>query len=295
MLPAFVIGLREGVEAALIIGIIAAFLSTRGRRDALRWMWIGVALAASVCLAAGIALRAFEGTLKEEQQATLETIVALIAVVMVSYMIVWMRRHARSLKGDVESQLATALADGSVTALVAMAFLAVFREGLETAVFLLAVFDNPNNAGSSVGGALGGLALAGLLGYALYRGGLRINLAKFFRATGVVLALVVAGLMATAVHTAHEAGWFDVAQGQVIDLSSTIRPDSVQSALATGMLGVQSTPVVAEVVAWFLAAIPLMLFVLWPASSARRQSGRPRYGEEVVMRRTGHLVDGSAL
>ena len=275
MLPAFVIGLREGVEAALIVGIIAAFVTTRGRRDVLRWMWFGVALAAGVCLAAGLARRAFEVTLQEEQQATVETVVALVAVAMVSYMIWWMRRHARGLKGDVESHLATALARGSVTALVAMAFLAVFREGLETAVFLVAVFDNSSSAGSTMGGALVGLALAGALGYALYRGGLRINLAKFFRVTGVVLVLVVAGLMASAAHSAHEAGWFDVAQGRVVDLRSIIKPDSVQSALATGMLGIQPEPVIAEVAAWFLAAVPLMLFVLWPAaprSGAKRRA-----------------------
>ena len=103
---------------------------------------------------------------------------------------------------------------------------------------------------------------------------MRINLAKFFRATGVVLVLVVAGLFASAAHSAHEAGWLNVAQGQIIDLSSIIRPGSVQSALATGMLGIQPKPVLAEVLAWFAAAVPLMLFVLWPASPSSRRSTR---------------------
>ncbi|MEY2434708.1 MAG: high-affinity iron transporter [Acidimicrobiaceae bacterium] len=274
MLPTFVIGLREGVEASLIIGIIAAFLGAHGRRDVLRWMWVGVSLAAGMCLAIGIALRAVEGTLDQRQQESLETVVALVAVCMVSYMIVWMRRHARDLRGEVELHLADALAHGSVKALVAMAFLAVFREGLETAVFLVAVFEHSDNTAAAGGGAIGGLALAVVVGYALYRGGLRINLARFFRATGVVLVLVVAGLLASAAHTAHEASWLNIAQGQVVDLSSFIRPGSVQSALATGMLGIQPRPVVAEVVAWLVAAIPLMLFVLWPSSPRSKRNER---------------------
>lgn len=269
MLPTFVIGLREGVEASLIVGIIAAFLGSQGRRDVLRWVWTGTGLAAGLCLAIGVALRMVEGTLNQQQQESLETIVALVAVCMVSYMIVWMRSHARNLKGDIESHLAGALARGSVRALVFMAFLAVFREGLETAVFLVAVFENSDNTAAASTGAIGGLALAFVIGFALYRGGLHINLAKFFRFTGVVLVLVVAGLLASAAHTAHEAAWLNWGQTEVVDLSSFIRPGSVQSALATGMLGIQPRPVVAEVIAWFAAAIPLMLFVLWPASRSR--------------------------
>ena len=273
MLPTFVIGLREGVEAALIIGIIAAFLGTHGRRDALRWVWAGVAVAAGLCLAIGIALRAFESTLNQRQQETLETVVALIAVAMVSYMIVWMRRNARGLKGEIESSLAGALARGSVMALVVMAFLAVFREGLETAVFLLAVFESSDNTVAAGAGAILGLVVAVVIGFALYKGGLHINLAKFFKVTGVVLVFVVAGLLASAAHTAHEAGLLNSMQEQVADFSSFIRPGSVQSALATGMLGIQPQPVVAEAAAWFLAAIPLLLFVLWPAAGSRRRRG----------------------
>ena len=271
MLPTFVIGLREGVEASLIIGIIAAFLGTQGQARALRWVWMGVGLAVALCVAIGLALGDFEGALSQRQQEQLETVVALVAVGMVSYMIVWMRRHARSLKGEIESHLSSALAQGSIKALVVMAFLAVFREGLETVIFLLAVFQQSDNTAAAGGGALLGLAAAVVVGYALYKGGLRINMAKFFRATGVVLVLVVAGLFAAAAHTAHEAGWLNAAQGQVVDLSSFIEPGSVQSALATGMLGIQPKPVLAEVIAWFAAAIPLMLFVLWPTSSSRRE------------------------
>jgi high-affinity iron transporter len=159
-----------------------------------------------------------------------------------------------------------------VKALVFMAFLAVFREGLETAVFLVAVFENSDNTAAAGSGAILGLAVAFAVGYALYKGGLRINLAKFFRITGVVLVFVVAGLFAQAAHTAHEAGWVNFGQSEVLDLSSFVKPGSIQSALATGMLGIQPKPVAAEVVAWILAAVPLLLFVLWPATPRRRRN-----------------------
>src|SRR5450631_4264113 len=138
MLPAFVIGLREGLEAALIVSIIAAFLRQHGRLDALRWVFAGVLLASALCLAAGIGLHMLERNLPQLEQERLETVVGLVAVAVVTYMVVWMRRHARSIKGALEESAGAALAQGSVVALVAMAFLAVLREGLETAVFLVA-------------------------------------------------------------------------------------------------------------------------------------------------------------
>jgi high-affinity iron transporter len=265
VLPTFVIGLREGVEAALIIGIIAAFLSSQGRRDALRYVWLGVGLAVVLCLAVGIALQVASSELPQRQQEKLETVVALVAVGMVTYMIVWMRQHSRQLKGSIETGVAHALAEGSVKALVVMAFLAVLREGLETAVFLLAVFQNSRDTAASASGALLGLAVAVVVGYLLYKGGLRINLARFFKFTGVVLVLVAAGLVASAAHSAHEAAWLTSMQTQVFDLRWLISPGSVQSAIAAGMFGIQPQPVVAEVVTWLLYAVPVMAFVLWPA------------------------------
>ena len=141
VLPTFVIGLREGLEAALIIGIIATFLAQQGRRDAFRAMWAGVAIAIALCVGVAVALRITEDNLPQRQQEGLETVVGLLAVVMVTSMIIWMRRHARGLKGDLEGKAAAALLAGSVGTLVLMAFLAVLREGFETAVFLLAAFQ----------------------------------------------------------------------------------------------------------------------------------------------------------
>ena len=264
MLPTFVIGLREGLEAALIVGIVAAFLRQRGRRDLLRWVFAGVAASILLCVVVGVLLRLLSQNLPQRQQEGLETVIGLVAVAMVTYMVVWMRRHSRGLKGQLDRAAADALAVGSAWALVVMAFLAVLREGLETVVFLLAAF-NESDSGASAGiGALLGILVAVALGYGIYRGGVRINLSKFFRVTGVVLVLVAAGLVVNALHTAHEAGWLDIGQQRTVDLSSIVRPGSVQASLLTGMLGLQDHPVVIEVIGWLAYLIPVGLYVAWP-------------------------------
>ena len=264
MVPAFVITLREGVEAALIVGIVAAFIVRQGRREALRPMWLGVGLAVTLCAAVGIGLRVAGQDLPDRQQAQLETVVSLIAVGFVTYMIVWMRRHARGLKGALEGEAAMALAAGSAVGLVTMAFLAVLREGFETSVFLLAVFQDTSNPGSAGAGAVLGLAAALVLGAALYGGGARINLARFFRVTGLVLVLVAAGLFAVAMHTAHEAGWLNALQGQAVDLSWLVKPHQASGSLLTGMLGLQPKPTVVEALVYLIYAVPMALYVLWP-------------------------------
>ena len=272
MLPTFVIGLREGLEASLIVGIVAGFLGRQGRPDALRQVWIGVASAVLICVAVGVALQVISAELPQAQQEGLETVIGALAVGMVTYMIVWMRRHARDLKGELEGAAGHALARGSAAALVAMAFLAVLREGFETAVFLLAAFQASTNAALAGTGALLGILLAVLLGYGIYRGGVKLNLARFFRATGVVLVVVAAGLVMTAFHTGHEAGWVNVGQRRVADLSWFVLPGTPVSALLTGMLGIQPYPVLIEVVAWLCYLVPLLAYLLWP--TGRRPTRR---------------------
>ncbi|HVI19647.1 MAG TPA: FTR1 family protein, partial [Gaiellales bacterium] len=180
MLPTFVIGLREGVEAALIVGIIAAFLRQENRMDALRHVWAGVGVAVLLCAAVGVTLHLVDTDLPQRQQEGLETIVGLAAVGMVTFMIVWMRRHARGLRKELERNAAGALAQGSIIALVAMAFFAVLREGFETAVFLVAVFQDSSDTSAAGAGALLGLAVALVLGWLIYKGGVRLNLSRFF-------------------------------------------------------------------------------------------------------------------
>jgi high-affinity iron transporter len=274
LLPTFVIGLREGVEAALIVGIIAAFLRQEERGDALRYVWAGVATAVLLCAAVGVTLQIVNEDLPQRQQEGLETIVSLAAVGIVTCMIVWMRRNARGLRKELERSAAGALARGSIYALVAMAFFAVLREGLETAVFLLAAFQSTANPGAAGAGAVIGLAVAVAIGWGIYKGGVRLNLSKFFRFTAAVLVLVAAGLLAAAAHTAHEAGWLNAFQGQALDLSWLIVPGSVTSSLFTGMLGLQPQPTVAEAAVYILYAVPMLVYVLWPQRSRPRAPAR---------------------
>ncbi|HEU4598242.1 MAG TPA: FTR1 family protein, partial [Solirubrobacterales bacterium] len=198
MIPTFVITLREGVEASLIIGIIAAFLVKEGRRDAMRQMWGGIAIAVALCVGVAVLLEVIGQDLPQKQQESLETVIGLIAVSAVTYMIVWMRRNARGIKATLEGDAATALATGSTFALVGMAFLAVLREGFETSVFLLAAFQHSTDTTAASAGAVLGVVAAVAIGLGLYRGGVRINLTRFFRFTGLVLVFVAAGLLATA-------------------------------------------------------------------------------------------------
>ncbi|MEC3994075.1 iron uptake transporter permease EfeU [Actinacidiphila sp. DG2A-62] len=279
MLPTFVIGLREGLEAALIVGIIASFLGQQGRRDALRKVWIGVGIAVAICVAVAVGLQVWSSDLPQRQQEQLETVVGAIAVVMVSYMVLWMKRHSRDLRKDLEGAAGQALAAGSASALIVMAFLAVLREGFETSVFLLATFNESSNPWYGGSGAALGIVVAAVIGYGIYRGGVRINLSRFFRVTGVVLILVAAGLVATALMTAYEGGWLD--QGsQAFDLSWLVRPGTPVSSVVTGVLGIQPYPNWAMVIGWLVYAVPMTAVVLWPArrkapAAAQRKQPRP--------------------
>ncbi len=280
MIPTFVITLREGVEASLIVGIIAAFLVKEGRQDALRQMWIGVGIAVVLCTAVGVGLNILGEELPQKQQEGLETIVGVVAVATISYMIIWMTRHSRGIKAELEGEAASALANGSTMALVAMAFLAVLREGFETSVFLLAAFQDASNTTAAGAGAVLGLVAALAIGVGLYRGGVRINLSRFFRVTGLVLVFVAAGLLATAAHTANEAGWISSFQGHAVDLTWLVKPGEISESLLTGMLGLRPTMTIAETVLYLGYAIPMALFVLWPRSLRlrRRNSGVPAGG-----------------
>jgi high-affinity iron transporter len=264
MLATFVIGLREGLEAALIVGIVAAFLKAAGRADKVRYVWYGVGIAVAICTAIAVLLQVVSANLPQRQQEMLETVIGLVAVALVTYMVIWMRQHARTMKKHLEMSTKEALATGSAWALVGMAFLAVMREGFETAVFLLAAFQASTAPLAAGLGALLGVLVAAVLGWLIYRGGLRLNLTKFFTLTGLVLVIVAAGLLASAAHTAHEAGWLEFGQAQALDLTWLVRPGTILASVLTGVLGLLPKPVVAEVVVYFAYLVPMVLYVLWP-------------------------------
>jgi high-affinity iron transporter len=168
----------------------------------------GIALAAGICVAGGVALQLVSRSLPQAEQEALETVVGGIAVAAVTFMIVWMRRNARGLRRPLENDASRALAEGSVIALVGMAFFAVIREGFETSVFLLAAFDSSTSPAATGAGAVLGVVVAIAIGWAIYRGGRQLNLARFFRLTGLVLVLVAgAWLRPRSTRRTRPGGW----------------------------------------------------------------------------------------
>ncbi|BDZ51936.1 ferrous iron permease EfeU [Frondihabitans sucicola] len=275
MLATLVIGLREGLEATLIVGIIAAFL-TRNRIPL--WpMWLGVGVAVFLSVAVGVVLDLVEQALPQAEQEGMEAIIGAVAVVFVTTMIVWMRKHARDLKGDLEAEATAATNRGTAWALAGMAFLAVLKEGFETSVFLLATFQASSDTGLAALGAVIGVAAAVAIGFGLYTGGVRLNLAKFFTGTGVFLVFVAAGLVMTALRTAHEAGWIQIGQQRTVDLSWLAPNGTVLGALITGVLGIQPDPRLVEVLGWFCYLVPVLLLSIWPRAWRPTRAGIPGY------------------
>jgi high-affinity iron transporter len=274
VLATLVIGLREGLEAALIVGIIAAFLKRNGR--SLVPMWIGVAAALVASVAVGVALSLIEQSLPQAAQEGMETIIGLVAVFFVTSMIVWMQHHARGMKRELEAEAGEALREGTAWALAGMAFLAVLKEGFETSVFLLATFQASTNSGLAALGAVIGVLIAAGIGVGIYQGGIRLDLGRFFRYTGVFLLLVAAGLVLSLLRTAHEAGWIVAGQQRTLDLSWLAPNGSVQAALLTGVLGIPGDPRLIEVVGWFAYLVPMGLFMFWPQRTRPDARAVPR-------------------
>ena len=263
-LATFLIGLREGLEASLIVGILAAFL--KRNNSSLKPLIFATLAAVGLSIAVGIVLEVLAQSLPQAQQEALETVIGVVAVVFVTTMILWMNTNARSMKANLENEAASSLSKGGATAMAAMAFLAVMKEGFETAVFLLAAFNAAKGGAQflGLGGAALGIVLATVIGYLIYRGGVKFNLGTFFKVTGPFLILVAAGFVANVFRTGHEAGWVNIGQLQVFDFSAVISNDSVIGALITGMFSIQADPRLVEVIAWFAYLVPVMTVYLWP-------------------------------
>lgn len=262
MLATFVIALREGLEAALIVGIIAAFLRKNGK--SLTAMWAGVLLAVVLSVLVGVGLSLTERALPQASQEAMEATIGLVAVFFVTGMVMWMNNHAHEIKRQLESEAAAAIGQSSALALASMAFLAVLKEGFETSVFLLATFSVAQSAAWAAAGAVLGLILAVAIGWGIYMGGVKLNLGRFFRYTGMFLILVAAGLIISALRSGHEAGWLNIGQDRVFNLSWFMPPGSVRSALMTGVLGIPTDPRVLELSGWGIYVLLVAVLVYWP-------------------------------
>ena len=273
MLVAYLIMLREGIEAALVVGIIAGYLQQTGRS---RWMpavWLGVGLAIAICVVTGVVLDLTSSEFPQRQQEFFEGTVALVAVCILTSMVFWMKKAARSIKAEIHQSIDAALRPGDRQgwALVGMAFLAVGREGLESVFFLLAIVQQSEGISVPLGAVLG-LATAVAIGAAITYGGMRVDLRRFFRWTGAFIILVAAGLLAGALRAFHEAGLWNGLQRQAFDLSGVLPADGVLGTLLSGLFGYQDAPTAGEVLVWAAFLIPA-LFLFF---SHRRSVPAPR-------------------
>jgi high-affinity iron transporter len=263
VLASYLIGLREGLEGTLVVSILVAYLMKAGRRERLPQVWAGVgaALALSVGFGAGLT---YAGVALGAQKELFEAVTSVVAVGFVTWMIFWMRRTARRLKGQLTSRLEDALKLGAL-AVVAMAFLTVAREGLETALLFFAAVQGATTEAGPLLGISGGILTAVVLGYLLYRAAIRINLTTFFTWTGVLLVLVAAGIFKYGIHDFQEAGLPGL-DTQAFDIASWYDPNAWYAALLTGMFNLTAQPTVAETVGWVAYAAVVLTLFLWPST-----------------------------
>ena len=275
----YLIGLREGLEASLVVVILIAYLVKTDRRHLLPRIWAGVAIAVLVSFAFGALLTFGPRNLTFEAKEALGGTLSIIAVGFVTWMVFWMARHARGLSGELKGKLDTA-ADAGGISLAVVALFAVGREGLETALFLWSATQATTNTGSSTLvpflGAMLGILTAVAMGFAFYKGVLKINLAKFFKYTGIILIIVAAGVLAYGVHDLQEAGILPGLNNLAFDVSEQIPPASVLGTLLKGTLNFSPATTVLEAVVWVAYVVPTMtLFLLrtrQPKKPAARES-----------------------
>ncbi|MFF7361774.1 iron uptake transporter permease EfeU [Streptomyces sp. NPDC008125] len=265
----YLIGLREGLEASLIVCILIAYLVKTGRRDALRPVWTGILVAVLIAFGFGCALTYGSQEMTFQAQEALGGSLSIIAVGLVTWMVFWMRRTARHLRTELHGKLDAALRMGTFT-LVVTAFLAVGREGLETALFVWAsVQASSDGTHRPLIGVLLGLATAVVIGYLFYRGAVRINLAKFFTWTGGMLVVVAAGVLAYGVHDLQEADFIGGLNSLAFDIHTAVPVDSWYGSLLKGIFNFQPDPTVVQVVVWVLYLVPTLAVFFAPAGPSR--------------------------
>ena len=266
MLSTFIIALREGLEAALIVGILVAYLVKTGRKALLLPLWAGVALAVVVSLATGAFLTFTSTELSPRGEEFFAGTTSFLAVGFVTWMVFWMKRTARHLKGQLEGQMSTAVLAGPL-ALAAAAFFAVVREGLETSLFIYANFKTVASTPSATVGLVLGLGLAITLGYLIYRSSIKINLSKFFNYTGIALVVVAAGVLSYGIHEYQELGWLPGADFFVWDVTSVIAKESLIGGVLAGTIGFDTTTSLLQFVLWAAYLAVVLAIYLKPAAS----------------------------
>ena len=273
MLANYLIGLREGLEAALVVGILVAYLAKTDRRDVLPRVWLGVVAAVVLSLGLGALLTFGAYGLTFQAQEIIGGGLSIVAVGFVTGMVFWMARTARGMRGELESGLDRAMAGGA-WAVVLLAFLSVGREGIETALFVWATVQSTGGGTSPLVGALLGVLTAVAIEVAIYRSVMSIDLRRFFTVTGYFLVVVAAGVLAYGVGDLQEAGVLPGRTSLAFDVSAAVPPTSWHGTLLQGLVNFTPTPSWLQVAAWLAyLAVVVPLFV---RATRRRPSGAAR-------------------
>jgi len=262
-------GLREGVEAALIVGILCAYLARTGGTRHFPKVWAGTTAAAVVSVVVGVVLFVTVGALPEPYEQVFEGSAMLLAAAVVTWMLFWMRRQAAGVRGQLQRAIDRVLSDGTAWGLALLAFTAVIREGLETSLFLAgqaraATAAGDAGAASVLAGAFAGLAIAGAIGFAIYRGSRALDIARFFRWTGVLLVFIAAGLLSHAVHELVEIGWIGLGTQTAFDVSAVLPDDAAIGLFLRALFGYTSSPEIVTLAAWATYVIVVLALYLRP-------------------------------
>ena len=272
MLANFLIGLREGLEAGLIVGILVAYLNKLQRRDILPRLWMGIGAAIVISLGVGAILTWGPYGLSFQAQEILGGGLSILAVGLVTWMIFWMGRHARALKHELQSKLDAAIA-GAGMGIVVIGFVSVGREGVETALFIWASVSSSGNAVLGTVGALAGILVSVIIAYLIYRGLVRINLSRFFTWTGLFLILVAAGVLSYGIGDLQEAGVIPGLGQAAFSVANIIQPSTWYGTVLGGLFNFTPEPTWAQFIGWLLYLVVVTPLFLRSALSKPRTSG----------------------
>ena len=267
MLSTFIIALREGLEAALIVGILVAYVVRTDRRHLLKPLWTGVGVALVASLALGGLLAFTSAELSDRGEELFAGVTSFAAVGLVTWMVFWMKRTARNLRNELHGKIDGALVGGPIS-LALVAFFAVAREGLETALFVYSNFKTVGVASTATVGLVLGLGLAVFLGYAIYNRTVKLDLAKFFTITGVALVIIAAGVLSYGIHEFQELGYLPGVDSFLWDVTPWIAKESLLGSLLGGLVGFDTTTSFVQFVGWSIYLLAVLIPYLSKGKSA---------------------------
>ena len=262
MFSNYLIGLREGIEAALVVSILLTYLVRTDRKPLIRFVWYGVGTAILVSILIAVGLETISGELSETLEPIFAGIVSFVAVGFVTWMIFWMKRSARTISSDLRNQLDSAAVSGGAIAVAAMAFVAVLREGAETAIFFWAAAHATGNSVASVVGLVLGLGTAVIVGWVFYRSTSTINLSKFFKVTSILLVFVAAGVLSYGIHEFQEVGWLPGEANVLLDLSGVLVEGTFLATLVAGLFNLKPTTTTLQVIGYVGYSVTVLYFLL---------------------------------